>query len=75
MSPLNVLSTRQAAEEKGCSMQAILDAINRGAIDGQKVGREHIVRPNRKYQEWQPARWRQEIGRQGQKQGKSPQDQ
>ena len=40
MSPLNVLSTQQAAEEKGCSRQAILDAITRGVIDGQRVGRK-----------------------------------
>ena len=53
-------------------MQAILDAINRGAIDGQKVGREYIVHPNRKYQEWQPSPMRQEFGRKSQKLRRRP---
>ena len=68
MSPLNVLSTQQAADEKGCSKQAILDAITRGVIDGQRVGREFIVQPNRKFREWHPSPLRQEEpGRKSQK--------
>ena len=66
MPPLKIISTRQAAEEKGCSIQAILDAIKRGAIDGQRVGREFIVRPNKKYREWQPSEFRQKAGGKGQ---------
>ncbi len=65
MSPLKILSTRQAAKEKGCSIQAILNAIRRGVIDGQRVGREFIVRPNKKYLEWQPSEFRQQAGRKG----------
>ena len=67
MSPLNVLSTQQAAEEKRCSRQAILDAITRGVIDGQRVGREFIVQPNQKFREWHPSPMRQEFGRKSRK--------
>ena len=74
MSPLNVLSTQQAAEEKGCSRQAILDAITRGVIDGQRVGREFIVQPNRKFREWHPSPMRQEFGRKSQKRRRGPKE-
>ena len=74
MSPLNVLSTQQAAEEKGCSRQTILDAIARGVIDGQRVGREFIVQPNRKFREWHPSPMRQEFGRKSQKQRRRPKE-
>ena len=56
-----------AADLKGCSRQAIAEAIQRGAIDGEKVGRNYVVRDNRKFQDWQPSQVRQEIGRESQK--------
>ena len=47
--------------------KAILDAIERGAIDGQKVGRNFLVRKNGKFERWQPNPRRQKAGREGQR--------
>ena len=65
--PRRFMGTRAAAEEKGCSVQAILAAVKRGAIDGERVGREFVVYPNKKYRHWEPNRLRQQIGRESQK--------
>ena len=62
-----MINTTTAADLKGCSRQAIAEAIQRGAIDGEKVGRNYVVRNNRKFQEWQPNPVRQEIGRESKK--------
>ena len=67
MSPPKVLSTREAAKDKACSVQSILAAIKRGVIDGQKLGREYVVYPNKKYRDWQPNPVRQRIGRESQR--------
>ncbi len=45
--------------------KAILDAIERGAIDGQKVGRNFLVRKNGKFERWTPNPRRQQAGRDG----------
>jgi predicted secreted acid phosphatase len=65
--PPKVIPTRQAATEKQCSVPAILAAIKRGAIDGQQMGREYVVFPNKKYHNWEPDRLRQQIGRESQR--------
>ncbi|MBB27402.1 MAG: hypothetical protein CME25_00670, partial [Gemmatimonadetes bacterium] len=53
------------AQLKACTRQAILDAIERGAIDGQKVGRNFLVRKNGKFESLQPNPRRQKAGRGG----------
>ena len=45
-----LISSNEAAQLKACTRQAILDAIERGAIDGQKVGRNFLARKNGKFQ-------------------------
>ena len=63
-----IIGTAEAAEKKDCSRNAILDAIRRGAIDSERLGpRSYAVKANRKFEEWEPNRVRQEIGRKSQK--------
>ena len=65
--PPRILPTQEAAGMKGCSGQAILDAIDRGAIDGERLGREFFVHWNKKFRDWQPNPRRQKAGRESQK--------
>ena len=68
--PLSTLiSSSEAAQIKACTRQAIVDAIARGAIDGQQVGRSYMVRKNGKFERWQPNPRRQKAGREGQRAG------
>jgi hypothetical protein len=64
-----LISSNEAAQMKVCTRQAILDAIERGAIDGQKVGRNYLVRKNGKFERWQPNPRRQKAGREGHRSG------
>ena len=57
----------EAAQEKGCSRNAVRDAIKRGALDGEQLGRFFFVKGNKKYKEWGPNKERQKIGRESQK--------
>ena len=58
-----IIDTATAATEKGCSRIAILDALKRAAIDGQRTGRYYVVFANKKYNEWQPNPNVQKSGR------------
>ena len=49
--------------------KAILDAVERGAIDGQKVGRNYLVRKNGKFERGTPNPRRQKAGREGHRSG------
>jgi len=57
-----MLTTAEAAKIKGCSGQAIIDALNRGEVEGEKFGWAWAIKQNRKFEEWQPSK-RQESGR------------
>ena len=62
--PLSTLiSSSEAAQIKACTRQAIVDAIARGAIDGQQVGRSYMVRKNGKFERWKANPRRQKAGR------------
>jgi hypothetical protein len=65
-----LISSNEAAQLKACTRQAILDAIERGAIDGQKVGRNFLVRKNGKFERWTPNPRRQQAGRDGHRSGR-----
>ena len=65
-----LISSNEAAQLKACTRQAILDAIERGAIDGQKVGRNFLVRKNGKFERWTPNPRRQKAGREGRRSGR-----
>ena len=57
-----MITTEEAAESKGCTRQAIRDAIDRGVLDGDWFGRARIVKCNKRFQEWTPS-GRQRSGR------------
>ena len=54
---MKLLSTSDAADQKGISKQAIIKAVDRGDINGQRTGpRTLVIIDNRKFQEWEPNR-------------------
>lgn len=50
------LSVRQAAEIKGCSRQTIYNAIERGDLNGAKVGTYHVVQQDGAFQAFEVSR-------------------
>ena len=56
---MELLSVVEAAAKKGCTVQAIRDAIAKDKIKGQHVGRSLVVMGNRKFDEWEPNSKRQ----------------
>ena len=54
-----------------CEAEAAIDTVERGVIDGQKVGRNFLVRKNGKFERWQPNWRRQKAGREGHRSGRS----
>ena len=62
---MELLSVVEAAEKKGCAVQAIRDAIAKGKIRGQQVGRSLVVMGNKKFDEWKPNPKRQAGGKAG----------
>lgn len=42
-STLNLLSTSDVAARKGCTRQAVLDAVKRGDLNASQVGRTWVV--------------------------------
>jgi len=52
-------------KEKGCSRQAVLDAIQKGLLDADKMGgMGYLVKTNKRYREWGPDPKKQAAGRQ-----------
>lgn len=49
----NVILATLAAGEKGCSRQAICNAIDRGDLTGVRMGRQRMVLLDKKYREYQ----------------------
>ena len=64
-----LISSNEAAQLKACTRQAIVDAIARGAIDGQQVGRSYMVRKNGKFERWKANPRKQKAGREGHRTG------
>ena len=61
---MNLISTQEAAEQKGISRQGIIKAIDRGEIDGQRLSaRSMVVIVNKKFETWQPNPNMQKGGR------------
>ena len=61
---MDLISTTEAAERKSVSRQAIVDAVKRGVIDGQKVSqRTLVVIDNERFEEWRPNSVRQAAGK------------
>ena len=60
---MNLISTTEAAGLKGISRQAIIDAVDRGDVDGQRLSaRNLVVIANKKFEAWTPS-GRQRSGR------------
>jgi len=60
---MNLVTVAQAAETKGISRQAILKAIERGDIDGERLGpRATMVKSNKRFAEWEPMLGKQKGG-------------
>lgn len=49
------ISTSEAGVEKGCTRQAIAEAIHAGKLDAERIGRTHAVLTNKKYRNWHPS--------------------
>lgn len=47
------LSVRQAAEAKGCSRQTIYNAIERGDLNGSRVGTYRVVLRDDAFERWE----------------------
>ena len=61
---MDLISTTEAARLKDVSRQAIVDAMKRGVIDGQKVSdRTLVIVVNKRFNEWEPNRIRQSAGK------------
>jgi len=61
---MNRRSVAETMKEKGCSRQAVLDAIAKGKLDAEKLTMGFLIRPNKRYSEWRPDPKKQEAGRQ-----------
>jgi hypothetical protein len=52
---MNLISTAEAAKRKGVTRQGLINAMNRGEIDGHKVSpRSLVIVANKKFEAWQP---------------------
>ena len=65
------ISVTEAAKRKGCSGQAIRDAIKKGLIDAIVIGRTNVVITTMKFEEWKPNPNYQKGGRARAKKAKS----
>ena len=49
------LTVAEASENKGCSRQAVHDAIRKGLLDAERFGRMgYLLKCNKKYDDWFP---------------------
>ena len=48
------IGVTEAASRKGCSGQAIRDAIKKGLIDAIQIGRTYVVMTTQRFDEWKP---------------------
>ena len=61
-----LIPTIEVAKEKGCSRNAVIDAIRAKKLDGEQLSRYFYVKDNRKLSEWQPNAARQKAGKESQ---------
>ena len=57
------ISVTGAAQRKGCSGQAVRDAIKKGLLDAIVIGRTYVVMTTRKFENWTPSPNMQKGGR------------
>ncbi len=51
---MKLIGVAEAAEQKGCTRQAIWGAIKRGELDAQQPGRSYIIEANARFHQWIP---------------------
>ena len=70
------ISVADAAQRKGCSGQAVRDAIKKGLLDSVMIGGTYIIMTTRKFEDWSPnpnyqkggrARWSTSKAKKGRK--------
>ena len=49
---MDLISTQEAADQKGTSARIIRTAIQRGEIDSVRVGGVNLVKANKKFEQW-----------------------
>ncbi len=57
------IGVTDAAERKGCSAQAVRDAIKKGLLDAMMIGGTYIIMTTRKFENWNPSPNMQKGGR------------
>lgn len=60
---MKIISTTDAAQIKGCSRQAIAEAVRGGYVDAERIGKSLAVKVNKRFEDWQPMRVRQKAGK------------
>jgi hypothetical protein len=60
---MDQITVTETAKRKGCSGQAVRDAIDRGVLDAQVFGRTYVIKVNRKFRDWKPLAVKQKAGR------------
>ena len=56
------ITVAEASKDKGCTGQAIRDAIAKGALDADVYGKTYVVKCNKKWVDWMPNPKRQVAG-------------
>ena len=63
---MEFISTAEAAKRKMCAPQSIWNAIQRGEINAHRIGRSYAVTVDKSFEDWEPDRVRQQIGKESQ---------
>ena len=58
-----MITVTEAANEKGCTGQAVRNAIKAHGLDYQQFGRTLVIKANKKYNEWNPSPKRVAAGK------------
>jgi excisionase family DNA binding protein len=64
---MNMLTTSEAAERKGCPRITIIKAIDTGRLSAEKFGRDWMIFEDKKFRNF-------EVGRAGRPRGKPAKD-
>ena len=57
------ITVKEASARKGCSGQAVRDAIKAGLLDAKIFARTYVVKCNKKWQQWSPNTDKQKAGK------------
>lgn len=57
------ITVAEASNRKGCTGQAVRDAITRGVVDAQLYGKTYVIKVNWKFRDWEPLAVKQRAGK------------